>query len=1188
MRIEQLHLEKYGHFDGLSLDLSDPTVLLHVIHGRNEAGKSTVLNAIGDLLFGFDERTRFNFRFEYGRLRIGATLSNAAGQRLSFKRRKVRTNSILAADETAALPENCLAPFLGGVDEPLFERMFGLNHERLRSGGKEMLDARGDLARSLFEAGSGVGGLNALQRALADEAAAIGSPATKSSTKPYWRAFQRYDEANGRMRADALKADVWNAALGTVGEAEARLRDVEARLEACRRERSGLERVRRVTPLLRRIDDLAQQIERLAETPRLPEDFEETWRQAVETEKAARTKVEAAAEDRDRLARDLASLGDPGPWGRVRERIETIATGLGDYRTKRNDLPHRIRDLENGGKQMANLLRQLGASISPDEVTGHRPSEPTLARVRALIAAWNRLDADRARAVAELEKAGQAFASALEAAEQAGDPGDPALARTAWESANSLGDTAGRQAKAARERAAAEERLSAALSALGRWCGTADQLSAAALPDAGAIVGFEQRLEKLAKDREDAARGLGALEADERRIEGELRALQLVGEVPTTEALDTARSRRDRGWRVIRRKYLEGAGVPEAEFSALAPDGDPAGAFEAAVAAADRLADRREREAARVERFALLTGHLAKVAGDIRATELVVETLAKRAAETMSEWAALWAGTGIAPASPGEMRSWLIDKDKVLLLFRAAGAARDILTEVADEDAQLRSHLLRAAGALRLDPVATLETASLRDRVRVAVTNAVEHWNAKSQLDRERSDKMKERDQRQRECDKIDSLLAGWKEKWAAEMPALGLAADAAPVEVEAALLVWQSIGVLEADLTQTRKRRDQLADAVEAYELEIRTLLADIGEEAADLAMPGDPSAVVPVLQTRLGASLAIEARIEDARRNLGQAEEILRRARAAALDAAGDLQRLRDRHGLAEAADILELARWSRVVIDAEAAKASARAALIDQGDGRDEPTLRLAVATVDPDGAAAEVARLESEIVRLQQDAQKAAQAVTSAQDELRRLRDREGIGEAAQAANEAAAEMAMHVERWLRLRAAGLVLNRAVERYRTANENPLVRRASEIFEAVAGTGENPIVRLSVDYTDEERPVLVGWRRDGTMCPVPGMSDGTVDQLYLALRIAAVERYAEGGEPMPFIADDLFITSDEERTVPGVRALAELGKRTQVLLFTHHHYVVDAARTALAPGASRIHRLRTSASEGRDQAS
>src|SRR4051794_5277577 len=201
MRFEELHLERFGHFDGLRLDLSGEDVLLHLVYGPNEAGKSTALTAICDLLFGIPERTSFNFRHEYGRLRIGGTLTNTAGQRLSFKRRKARVNTLLRPDESGELPENSLAPYLGGATREFFERMFGLNHERLRAGGKAMLDTGGEVARSLFEAGSGTMGMASVMKAIADSAEEIGSPARKSASKPYWRAHERYEKAVDRMRA---------------------------------------------------------------------------------------------------------------------------------------------------------------------------------------------------------------------------------------------------------------------------------------------------------------------------------------------------------------------------------------------------------------------------------------------------------------------------------------------------------------------------------------------------------------------------------------------------------------------------------------------------------------------------------------------------------------------------------------------------------------------------------------------------------------------------------------------------------------------------------------------------------------------------------------------------------------------------------------------------------------------------
>ena len=59
MRFESLTLERYGRFENRTLDLSGDQIRLHVVFGPNEAGKSTVLSAIADLLFGVPARTSF-------------------------------------------------------------------------------------------------------------------------------------------------------------------------------------------------------------------------------------------------------------------------------------------------------------------------------------------------------------------------------------------------------------------------------------------------------------------------------------------------------------------------------------------------------------------------------------------------------------------------------------------------------------------------------------------------------------------------------------------------------------------------------------------------------------------------------------------------------------------------------------------------------------------------------------------------------------------------------------------------------------------------------------------------------------------------------------------------------------------------------------------------------------------------
>jgi uncharacterized protein YhaN len=77
---------------------------------------------------------------------------------------------------------------------------------------------------------------------------------------------------------------------------------------------------------------------------------------------------------------------------------------------------------------------------------------------------------------------------------------------------------------------------------------------------------------------------------------------------------------------------------------------------------------------------------------------------------------------------------------------------------------------------------------------------------------------------------------------------------------------------------------------------------------------------------------------------------------------------------------------------------------------------------------------------------------------------------------------------------------------------------------------------------------------------------MSEGTQFQLYLALRLAYLDEYAQKAEPMPFIGDDLLASFDDERTRRGIIALAEIGTRIQPILFTHHSRVVEFAQQEL----------------------
>ena len=91
-----------------------------------------------------------------------------------------------------------------------------------------------------------------------------------------------------------------------------------------------------------------------------------------------------------------------------------------------------------------------------------------------------------------------------------------------------------------------------------------------------------------------------------------------------------------------------------------------------------------------------------------------------------------------------------------------------------------------------------------------------------------------------------------------------------------------------------------------------------------------------------------------------------------------------------------------------------------------------------------------------------------------------------------------------------------------------------------------------------------------------PVEGLSDGSRDQLYLALRLAALHHHMGAHEPMPLILDDLLITFDDDRTRAILPQLAALAKRAQIFLFTHHNHLIDLCRETLGETNFHLHRL------------
>ena len=158
----------------------------------------------------------------------------------------------------------------------------------------------------------------------------------------------------------------------------------------------------------------------------------------------------------------------------------------------------------------------------------------------------------------------------------------------------------------------------------------------------------------------------------------------------------------------------------------------------------------------------------------------------------------------------------------------------------------------------------------------------------------------------------------------------------------------------------------------------------------------------------------------------------------------------------------------------------------------------------------------------------------------------------------------------------LRLASAALTAGIERYRSANEDPILKLASESFSQMT-LGRFRGIEIALD--DAGKHLLVGRRSQegpGSEVLVEQMSDGTRDQLYLALRLASLQQWNAAHEPMPLVVDDILVHFDDDRSIQTLKQLVQLSDQTQVIFFTHHQHLIELAKESLPADKVFFHEL------------
>lgn len=165
---------------------------------------------------------------------------------------------------------------------------------------------------------------------------------------------------------------------------------------------------------------------------------------------------------------------------------------------------------------------------------------------------------------------------------------------------------------------------------------------------------------------------------------------------------------------------------------------------------------------------------------------------------------------------------------------------------------------------------------------------------------------------------------------------------------------------------------------------------------------------------------------------------------------------------------------------------------------------------------------------------------------------KLRDLEQQGDETKLHKEMAelqSELEELAQRWSALALARHFLLKAKEKYEIERQPVVMREAGELFARMTGGKYKGLVPTG---TDMQLAVLSA---SGASVPCANLSRGTYEQLFLAMRMAYIQDHGRHAEPLPVIMDDILVNFDPERAQRTAESVAELAASQQVIFFTCH---------------------------------
>ncbi|MDM8543077.1 AAA family ATPase [Desulfococcaceae bacterium HSG9] len=1202
MRLLNLELIAYGPFTGTAIDLSQGNEGLHIIYGANEAGKSCALRALTNLFYGIPVRTTDSFVHTNPKLRIGARIRHSDGCTLHFIRRKGRQKTLLNMDGEA-LDELALARYLGDVSRELFTNLFGIDQTVLVQGGKALISGGGDIGQSLFATGMGIVGMRDVLASLDNETDDLFKPGGKNPSIN--KLIQEFKAVKKQCKTKSLSSNEYLFHTRTLKDAEDKKQEIERSLYTISAQLNRCERLKKAIPKIVKRQALYDQLKQMGKVillPRASENFSVQRQKTWETLNNARTAKTRLDKELAVIRDEIAQITLNPQFIQLRQEIKALYLQSGSFYKAQKDLPKLRADRYHLRDEARTILRKMGSSVALPDVEQLRLPDSKIARIRELSHKKDTYDERKRATLKEIRKSELQLATARQ--DMKNSQGLNWSMRDAGKLAKALmqaqkkGDLQGNSDKLTADLEERQKQADRLLQRIGLWKGSLTQLEQFAAPSEETVLRFDAALTETDAQLRQNRKMITDTKARNLEIENTINTMQGSGSIPTREQLQKARRHRDNGWQIARHILLTGEPdevsvraftaseyemqntecgnnsdvVPNSEFQI---QHSIAEAYQNTVRRTDDISDRLYSES---ERAARLAGLLADREQGIQKLSLIEKDfmVAKRSrAQLEKNWQLQWQSLGLTPLPPREMLAWLQNRRQLI------NQGEDIRRQSAEIErinaliAYHRSYLYNClAECLPESEQATLTDAqnislpdenasldSLIDRCALEVKTIEENRNRCLNL-KERINDLEERlTIVQQELNQAEKEQADWRLQWRQAVSCLGLDEYALPEEAE---VVLSGVQQLFERMDKARGIHGRI-QAIQTDALNFEVQVAQLYSRLTHENNFNSPDETASVLHEQMNQALTDAARreeLEKQRRALEKRIIVEKNTIDKMTFRMEELQRLA---GNASVEDLPEIENRSELAYKLKDRIERLENELAEYSAGTDIHAFIKDAVRVDADALPAETDALKRKIDELTGKRSLTDQTIGSEKTTLETMGGGTDASELAEKSQALLAELKDAAERYATVRVASAVLLKAVEKYRKTHQGTLLKRAGEIFSHLT---LNRFKGLAPDYDEKDNPVLMGVRaattnREDEKIPTYGMSSGTGDQLYLALRLAAIEQRLITSEPMPLILDDVLVNFDDARALAALDIFSELSRKTQIIFFTHHRHLVELAK-------------------------